>query len=134
MRGRDWQSKEINYLMENYNRFSSDYIAKKLNRSKDSVDSKALDLGIEDIWEEWEVECLLGNYDNLVYVQIMVEKNLRNVLKKLKENKIYRTRAWTKEDELIMVKYVDSGFTFKEIGDIMYRGEKDIEKRYSKVK
>lgn len=44
-----WTKKELNFLKKNYNKFQSDYIAKKLNRSRESVLHKASNLKLKKI-------------------------------------------------------------------------------------
>jgi len=69
---RRWTEDEIKFLIENYPKYNSYYIAKALNRSVNSVRCMAAKLKLKNKfwWTEEEKKFLIENYDKMTAKQI----------------------------------------------------------------
>ena len=111
-----WTTEEENLLREYSNIYLTDEIAKKLGRSYLSVQKKAIKLGIElhpeeDPWEEWMIEYLKENINNIPIGEISKKIGLsyRKILTKCKNLGIeYIPESWTDEEIEILRKYAKS--------------------------
>ncbi len=104
IRGKAWSEKELQYMQDNYGKLSNKQIAKKLNRSPDSIQDKAQRMGLTNVresesipWTEEDIMYLEKYYERrgADYVAKHVKRTVHAVRRKAQELGL---NAWATED------------------------------------
>lgn len=106
-----WTDEDISFLKENYLKFNSKYISKKLNKTIASVRHKALRLSLKKVvvrvWTKKETLFLKKNYKK--YGAFVIAKKLKRPYKSVVQ-KVFREKIeptfyhWVKKDILFLKK------------------------------
>lgn len=115
-----WTKEEINFLTNNYKSLSNDEISKVLKKTKKSIDSKAIRLGIkkdtnyisninrnrvsnnrwiENSWKKEEIDYLVSNLQNLSNIELSskLKKSVASIVSMCYRLKISRDSKYNKE-------------------------------------
>lgn len=131
--GKEWTAEEENFIKENYEKFSYDEIAVKLNRTKKSVIHKAGILGLKrherNSWTEDQIKVLKENFDNMSLNELatLLSRDLGSVRDKCKGLGLHRgtRKHWTDEERKFISENYDK-LTFGEIGKVLGRTAKAV--------
>lgn len=109
-----WINEELNFLKENYNKLSIQYLSKHLNRSYDDIYHKASELGLQKdyYWTKQDIDLAIELYKK-GYTYEEIKQNLKNkftinaIKSKLHKLGITHKDYWTEEEDNILRKNYD---------------------------
>lgn len=103
----NWSNEDLNFLKEYYELYSNEYISYKLNKTIDTIQTKAKRIGVKKgklVWTPEEKEFVINNKDKISVYDMMIAlktksiKNIESFIKNNKEDKRKKT-YWTKNEE-----------------------------------
>lgn len=134
-----WTDEEESFLIENYSKYSTDYIAMVLGKSKDSINTKRKRLGFKKTchmleWTEEEMELVRNNSEKSIeeLVLLLKTKTYRNIKSFLKNDIGVYKDTWDKdEDEFLINNY--HKMSSKDIAIALDKSKNQVDYRAGKL-
>ena len=103
-----WNIEDLNYLKENYGKIDNSEIAKKLNKTENSIKHQQYKLKLKSnkhFWTKEEDQFLKENYGKIDNSEIAkkLNKTIKVILRRKKTLKIQKQKYWSKEEDQFLI-------------------------------